>query len=103
MMLGPQVVAQQHAELGNSVQLNDRCHNRGRPQRTLIPHSKAKSKQISLLHSMLTCRDFERKVTPSMEISPTVFTVVSHIQKSNALSPWTELFHFNSKQSQEAL
>lgn len=42
-MLGPQVVAQQHAGMGNSVEQNDRCHNRGRPQSTLTPHSKAKS------------------------------------------------------------
>lgn len=48
---------------------------------------------------MLTCMDFERDVTPSIEISPIVFSQYTdnHIQKSNGHSPWIELLHFNSE------
>lgn len=44
----------------------------------------------------LTCRDFEREATSRIEMAPIVFTIVNHIRKSNAYSPWIEQPHFNS-------
>lgn len=49
-----------------------------------------------LVPLMLTCRDFERQVTLRIEMAPTVFTIVDHIQKSKVYSPRIELQHFNS-------
>ena len=45
---------------------------------------------------MLTCRDFEREVTPRIEMASAVFTAVNHTQKLNAYSPWIKVPHFNS-------
>lgn len=66
-----------------------------------IPHSKVKSNKkaeqfTSQYLSRSYAHDFEREVTLKIEMAPTVFTVVNHIQKSNAYSPWIELPHFNS-------
>lgn len=41
-------------------------------------------------------RTFERELTPRIEMAPTAFTTVIHIQKSNAYSPQTEPPNFNS-------
>lgn len=89
-MLGPWVVAQQHAETRNSVKLNDRCHNRGRPQSTLIPHLKVKSKKkadqftfqyLLSSHAGILSDIKHRNITYSTHYS-------QHIQRSNALTPW---------------